>query len=320
MDTPLISVVVPVYNVERYLEKCVDSLLKQTYTNLEIILVDDGSKDESGAICDAYSERYPIVKTIHQANGGLSCARNTGTAAANGEYITFVDSDDYVFENYVSCLYSLIEKFGVDMSCARMTYLKQVADQEETVKCYGAKEMLESMCYRTDGIGISACAKLYKKELLMQHPFPQGMLFEDLATTHKIVDAAQRVAISSKQIYYVFQRQGSIRHSPVTEKSLNDGLNAGNELIDFVSTRYPEIRKAAEYRYAVKCMEYLQIFPFHKDPEKEKIIRMELRSHLGGIMKDRKAKKSFKVVYVVSAFSGVLSHIMWKTREMMRTN
>lgn len=318
MNTPLISIIVPVYNVELYLEKCIKSLLKQTYPNFEIVLVDDGSKDNSGKICDQYSKEFCAIKTIHQKNGGLSSARNTGIKNSRGEYITFVDSDDYVFENYLSCLYGLIEKYDANMSCAQMTYTDNDNKPTHIDKCYNAEQMIESMCYRLDGIGVSACAKLYKKELVLKELFPEGMLFEDLATTHRRIHAAEKIAISYDKIYYVLQREGSIRHSPITEKSLNDGMTAGKLLISFVEKNYSGIKQSAEYRYAIKCMEYLQIFPYFGNEEKEKMVRTELRKYFKSILYNKKVKTSIKIAYLISISNKKASHLMWKTREKLR--
>ena len=183
MNKPLISIILPVYNVSAYLEKCLDSVLSQDYENLEIILVDDGSTDESPEICDRYKEKDNRITVIHKENGGLSDARNAGSSMAHGEYITFVDSDDSIQSEYVSYLYSLIEKYHTKMSLCTHT----VVFEDGSVQVYGdgsdevldSKECIRRMLYH-DVIDTSAWAKLYHRDLVKKIPYPVGMQYEDI--------------------------------------------------------------------------------------------------------------------------------------------
>ena len=164
---PKISVVLPIYNVKKYLETCVKAMTGQTYQNLEIILVDDGSPDGCPALCDELAKTDKRIRVLHKENGGLSDARNAGTQIATGEYITFVDSDDVVTETYVEYLYSLVEKYGCDMSLCTHTVVfedgKKIPYGDGTDEMLDAKECLRRMLYH-DVIDTSAWAKLYRTE------------------------------------------------------------------------------------------------------------------------------------------------------------
>ena len=179
-EKPLISVVVPVYNVAKYLKKSIESIVNQTYTNLEIILVDDGSKDESGEICEDYSLKDSRIIVIHKPNGGLSDARNAGIKQAKGEYITFVDSDDTIDYDMIEFLYDLILKFHTKMSICCQTEIfentnkKNVIGNNEKLKLTG-KECIRRMLYH-DIVDTSAWAKLSSTELFKTVKFPKGKI------------------------------------------------------------------------------------------------------------------------------------------------
>ena len=186
MQTPLISVIVPVYNVEPYLRRCVDSILRQTYRNLEILLVDDGSTDRSGTICDACAQQDTRVKVIHQKNGGLSAARNCGLETARGEYISFVDSDDLINDRMIETLYRDLAGQGADISAVgyRMFENQEELRPEEItapVQCMTGKEALRRILV-SEEIGDFAWNKLYKKILFQTIRYPEGRVFEDRHT------------------------------------------------------------------------------------------------------------------------------------------
>ena len=197
----LITVVVPIYKVEKYLEKCIDSIIKQTYENLEIILVDDGSPDKCPQICDEYAKKDSRIKVIHKKNGGLSDARNAGIDIAKGEYITFVDSDDYIEKDYVEVLYDSIKENDSDMAIGshKVIYENGTILNKETGEksVLDAKTVLERILY-DENIDLSAWAKLYKTELFEEIRYPKGRVFEDAATTYKLVDKSKKISIVSK--------------------------------------------------------------------------------------------------------------------------
>ena len=201
-----ISVIVPVYNVETYLARCLDSILAQTYENLEVILVDDGAKDASGVICDAYAAKDSRVKVIHKENGGLSSARNAGLKAATGEYISLIDSDDWITEDAYAHLMELMEKYRVKLVCGGRydvdgkTGAKTIGlcpKQEEVI----SSEELAGRIFLWDGCDSSACDKLYHRSLLENFRYPEGKVCEDVPVTYKIVLSTDRVAMSDRPFY-----------------------------------------------------------------------------------------------------------------------
>lgn len=210
---PLISVIVPIYGVEAYLNQCLDSLLNQTYKNLEIILVDDGSPDGCPAICDEYATKDPRVRVIHKENGGLSDARNAGIDVAQGEYIGFVDSDDWVMPDMYEYLLQGVLGYQSEISyCGFVNVHDTWADypNNQTDKVFTAETALNELFF--DRLGNFAWNKLYKAELWEGIRFPVGKNFEDIRTTYKLFERASRIAILKEPKYYYRIRQGSIMH------------------------------------------------------------------------------------------------------------
>lgn len=211
----LTSVIVPVYKVERYLEECVDSILAQTYTNLEVILVDDGSPDNSGAICDRYAAEYPErVRVVHKPNGGLSSARNAGLDVARGEYIAFIDSDDKILPTMFAESVDALNSFGVDIVCssflafgARHNVIPPVPEPL-TLSGAGALEM--ALDWKIDR---SSCTKVYRRSLIGDFRFPEGLINEDFPFVCRVLLAAQKVHILPKGFYLYRVTEGSISHT-----------------------------------------------------------------------------------------------------------
>lgn len=211
-----ISVIVPVYNVKPYLETCINSILNQSYTNLQLILIDDGSTDGSSEICDEFSEIDSRIVVIHQENAGLSAARNAGIEIADGDYISFVDSDDYVHAQMYEYLLSAFKNnTDVEISCANFQKVtqgiqipgKNILPKFEVVDANTALKM-----YLKDitGYWIIACAKLYKKELFREIRYPIGKIHEDEFVTYQIIYEAKKIAYTEQKYYYYLQRDDSI--------------------------------------------------------------------------------------------------------------
>ena len=213
-DNPLISVVIPVYKVEKYIRECVDSVLAQTYTNLDIILVDDGSPDECPRICDEYAAMDERVRVIHKANGGLSSARNAGIDAASGEYITFIDSDDYVSRVYVEQLYYALSESGADMSCIlfcsnERDIINNFVAEYKTYTIEAA--LIKIMNASLWGAYCKLCRTKILKELGLR--FPEGMVYEDIAVMFEIIGSMQKIAFSDRVNYYYRKTPDSITRS-----------------------------------------------------------------------------------------------------------
>ena len=209
----LISVIVPVYNVEKYLERCVDSIRKQTYSNIEILLVDDGSTDSCYEIIKRLEKEDPRIRSFHQENGGLSAARNTGIDNAKGEYIAFVDSDDYIHPRMLEILYSNLIDFRADLSICDLYWIH---DGEET------KEYVENNTHVFEGIdvlhrligdelvSVVAWNKLYKASIFKKLRYPIGKLHEDEYILHEVYSQCLRTVYTDAKLYYYIKRQGSI--------------------------------------------------------------------------------------------------------------
>ena len=245
---PLISVIVPVYKVEQYLDRCVQSLLSQTYENVEILLVDDGSPDNCPKMCDAYAAKYEKVRVIHQENKGLSGARNTGIDHARGEYIAFVDSDDKWSPYFLESLYGALKKYDADISQCRWEYmhgneLKEAYNPDASCACFTGREMLSNLYIQTGAYYVVAWNKLYKKELFANIRYPQGRIHEDEATTYKLFDQAERCVFVDNALYgyYVGSGGTSITRNGFNMKKL-DWRTANKERVQyFLEKDYKEL-------------------------------------------------------------------------------
>lgn len=212
----LISVIVPVYKVEKYLKRCIESIQKQTYQNLEIILVDDGSPDRSGEICDEYAKTDARIKVVHKPNGGLSDARNAGLSICTGELIGFVDSDDYIAPNFFEKLYQYKMEHHAEISvCNYVRFQGETVSDTKTepksVKVWKGKEALENI-YGSYGHLLSACVwnKLYDADLFENLRFPVGMKNEDEYILPRLIDKAETMVYAEEGLYYYYINEGSI--------------------------------------------------------------------------------------------------------------
>ena len=216
-SAPLISVIVPVYKVENYLAKCVNSILAQTYTNLEIFLVDDGSPDNCGKMCDDYAAKDSRIKVIHKQNGGLADARNVAIDIATGEWIIFIDSDDYVERDYVENLYKLTQKYDCKAACSRFRYVFENAEDSCSVGeysaiecCYNKWDALKYL-FMQQHVHTGAWGKIYHRSLFatgIRYPF--GLIYEDLPTTYLLLLQCDKIGYSSKRTYNYLLRSTSI--------------------------------------------------------------------------------------------------------------
>ncbi len=248
----LISVIIPVYRVEAYLHRCMDSVLAQTYENMEIILVDDGSDDGCPAICDAYAEQDGRVRVIHQKNAGLSGARNTGIEAAKGSYLAFVDSDDYLASDFLARLYEACVKTGSDMSVCRWEYVKGEAIPEKgsgETRIFTGRQMLANLYIPDGAYFVVAWNKLYKRELFETIRYPLGRIHEDEATTYRIYHQVKQAAYVDASLYGYFVTPSSITRG-FNPKRL-DWVKAGVERLDFLEQNgYLELMVTALQAFA----------------------------------------------------------------------
>lgn len=236
---PLISVIIPVYNVEKYLVRCVTSVCRQTYGNLEIILVDDGSPDRCGAICNHLAEKDKRIKVIHKENGGLSSARNAGLELARGACLFFLDSDDYISEDCISCLFKLMVREGADIAVGnyiatseeRVDFSKK-GNQPVTEKSYSNIEAITQLFSSATVKMVTAWMKLYRRELFDGIRFPEGLLHEDEATTYQVYYRSKKIVVSDKYIYAYYSNPESITRA-MKPKSYFDKCSIFREQISF---------------------------------------------------------------------------------------
>lgn len=232
---PLISVIVPVYNVEKYLRRCLDSLLAQTYSNIEIILVNDGSPDKSWEICKEYEASYTKIRALKKSNGGLSSARNFGLNYASGKYIGFVDSDDWVSSDMYEELFNLIKKTGAEVSqinhiLATDISVKQTSEINKTKVITGRNEILKYYMVSstiTGNYGVWGC--LFKADIVKKFRFREGKINEDIDFKYKVLSDCKKFAISDKICYFYFQSGNSLSSGQLKPKDF-DLYDAANEL------------------------------------------------------------------------------------------
>ena len=251
MDRAKISVIVPVYNVEKYLARCVDSILAQSYQNLEVILVDDGSQDNSGNICDEYAAKDNRIRVIHKENGGLSSARNAGIDAASGEYITFVDSDDWIELQSYEWMMDAMLRHSVKLVCAGRYDVDGGTGEKVVGLCPKKEEVIsgEEMAGRIftwDNCDSSACDKLYHRSLFAEFRYPVGMVCEDLSITYRIVLNAGRVAMLPKAIYNYYHRPGSITTASVSDKTFHYSRHTA-AIYPYIRENHPAIAEQARF-------------------------------------------------------------------------
>lgn len=251
---PQISVIVPVYKVEPYLRRCVDSVLAQTFTDFELILVDDGSPDGCPAICDDYAAQDERVRVIHQENGGLSAARNAGIdwafANSNSEWITFIDSDDWVHQEMLQQLYNAAIKNTVEVSICG--YIETNADHVDWNWEWSSFNKCTPEEFYVQHIANAnmACAKLYKKKLFREVRYPINLLHEDAFTTYKILFELPVICFTDSPLYWYFQNSSSITHSRLTMNRLVV-YDAINQQIEFFRNRKFYCAEKARIRHTI---------------------------------------------------------------------
>lgn len=227
----IISVIVPIYKVENYLKKCIESIINQTYKNIEIILIDDGSPDLCGDMCNQFEKSDSRIKVIHKVNGGLSSARNVGIENAIGKYIVFVDSDDYIEKNMIERLYIALKEEKADMAVCGYTFINEEGDVEPRISSIKdeilSRELYYSkLCTDNNYYYVTAWNKLYKRELWQELRFPEGKIHEDEFVIHHIVKKCEKIVTISECLYWYVQRKNSIMSEKISIKrfDMNEAL------------------------------------------------------------------------------------------------
>lgn len=271
---PLISVIVPIYNVEKYLARCVDSIVNQTYKNLEIILVNDGSPDLCPQMCDDYAEKDSRIKVVHKKNGGLSDARNAGMAVAKGEYISFIDSDDYVSDDFFECLLDVMNKENSDIAECSVVKLYEDNRFDEfsddlSVKTYDTQDAMSALIAENP-FHQHVWNKLYKTELVRDIPYAVGKLNEDEFWTYQVFGRANKVSKLNKTMYYYFQRNSSIMGVGYNIRRL-DALEGKANRQKYIENNFPELSTQAKIDLYGSCMfAYQSVLKFLSGADKKK--------------------------------------------------
>lgn len=285
-----ISVIIPVYNVERYLEKCVNSILRQTFTDYEVILVDDGSTDNSNKLCDILAQKSKKIKVYHKSNGGLSDARNFGVNKSSGKYITFIDSDDYIRCDYLELLYNAIVNEVADISVVLPEVVYENTDfniinnksSDNIYDVFSGKELLKFALMGKKG-SLSAWAKLYKREYVLGYPFPIGELYEDMEVLYNIYLSAHKIVVVNQKAYFYLRRQNSIVNSKITDKHLY-GLKSCINMLNTNNEKNKQLDKYIKCRIVMQACGHIPNIVTYKDKEMfDKIYNISIK-YIKGII------------------------------------
>ena len=254
---PIISIIVPIYNVGKYLPKCIESILNQTFKNFELILVNDGSTDNSGVVCDDYAKKDTRIKIIHKSNGGVSSARNAGLYVAKGEYIGFVDPDDYIDKNMYEKLYRLCIDNNSDIAICRFNReingkIQNKESTEEIIELNNMEAMNE--LFKGNLYRFSLCNKLFSKKCFNDVLFPEGRIHEDLSTTYKLFANSKKAVYIDYYGYIYVKRENSILTSTYNEKRLQAFI-AWDEIIEFIDKNYYEIIEQVIATFTYWCVD-----------------------------------------------------------------
>lgn len=311
---PKISIIVPVYNVEKYLDRCINSILKQDFKEFELLLIDDGSTDNSGKKCDEYKLKDNRVRVIHKVNGGLSDARNLGLDLAEGDYVGFVDSDDWIDEKMYSILYQLAIEYNADISTCGIKEWKDNNNNDNdndnnnkkifTIKELSGPEAIYSL-YHNELSGYSACNKLYKKFLFDNIRFPKGRIFEDASIIYKLYHLSNKIVYKDYKLYNYIKRNESITTKKVSNKRL-DIVLMFDELIPFIKNNYSYMVSYIESMYFNSLRNIIvDIINENTFFEKQEIIENVsniVRENLKVIIKNKNIEIKHKILGVIIGY------------------
>ena len=291
---PEISIIVPVYNIELYVGRCLKSIITQSFSNFEVIVIDDGSTDSTGKICDEYMGIDSRIKVVHKEHKGVSAARNEGLKMSQGKYLSFVDGDDWLDKDMYKKLYALILETHSDIAISnlgREVNGKIINKQQK----YFIKEMdnVEAMrqIFKGELYRFSLCNKLFKKSCFKNIEFPQGRIHEDLTTTYKVFGNCDKAVYVNYIGYIYVKRENSILTSPYNENRL-DLFISWDEIFAYIEENYPQIDELVIESYAYGCIDHIYYILDQVNDKKEKMFYLTfIKSHIGRhyktIMKNR---------------------------------
>lgn len=283
MELPLISVIVPIYKVEPYFDKCISSIVNQTYTNLEIILVDDGSPDQCPQMCDAWAEKDARIRVIHKENGGLSDARNAGMAVATGELMTFVDSDDWIDPDMYKHLYQRMVEDYSDIAACGVQMVWEDGTPPRILTRMGnhvlSKEEAMQAIIEESWLKQPVWYKLYKTNLIKDILFPVGKYHEDVFWSYQAVDRANKISVSDHIGYYYLQRNGSIMGEGYSLKRL-DAIEAKVQRHAYIKENFPMLENLSAKDLWFTCIYQGQMAVRKSSPDTVKIVMTYLEKVL----------------------------------------
>lgn len=312
----LISIIVPMYNREKTISKCLDSILNQTYSNFELIIIDDGSTDNSFTICEQYVKDDDRIKLIHQENQGVSSARNKGLDISEGEYIAFIDSDDYVSDDYLEYLYTLIQYDNTKIAiCSHQNInlgepLKTSFDEGKDI-VLSTKDFFEKMLYgELKGIGVSIHSRLIAKELFENIRFPIGKLFEDSAVSYKNLLNTDRVSITFKPKYCYVRNMDSIVQKPF-DLTRMEFIDAEEEMTESIKIQFPSIQDAADRRRIYAYLNTLGHMVKANNKEYQPLeveLKNKILMHYSELISNSRVPKKDKLALRILKYSGLIGY------------
>ena len=313
----LISVVIPVYNVQKYLEECLDSVIGQTYKNIEILLIDDGSTDLSGKICDEYADKDFRIQVIHQKNSGLSGARNKGIDLSSGDYIMFLDSDDYLEKDMLEKLVTTIENLQCDIAVTGTIYCDENKNFlfEKSVKqqkIYHKNEQIFNLLTSYE-IGTMAWGKLYNKNLFNDLRYPLNKYHEDVYLTYKLLDKSKKTVVIPDIGVHYRQIKTSIVHSKFSIKHL-DSVEATKQRMEFIEKKYPEYRKYSYSTVVYACCKVFEkmVQSGYRNEKIETNIQKDVRKYLFYFLFYSKSRITTKLFCILLSFNTSLTNKFYK--------
>lgn len=302
-----ISVIVPIYKVQEYLPKCIESILQQTYDNLEIILVDDGSPDKCGKICDSYARKDNRIHVIHKKNGGLASARNAGMECATGDYICFVDSDDWITRNAIQVLYQGINRYDADCSVGKCITvldkkgnLKPQKTSKQPIRCETSTEAMKQVLLTCS----SSCNRLYKRRIIEKFRFPEGRINEDEPVMLRVYAKCKKIVFLNQETYYYRKRANSITTSHFSLQNVDCYYNSAENLA-YIKKKRPELKECAEYKYIktmLYCYVHLKLMKRnHKVNKIRKELHKNIRKNRSLALKNRYLPLKYKLLMLICA-------------------
>ncbi|HOU09200.1 MAG TPA: glycosyltransferase family 2 protein [Clostridiales bacterium] len=319
----LVSVIIPVYNVEAYLRRCVDSVLAQTHAQLEVILVDDGSPDNCGSICDAYAAADDRVRVIHKANGGLSSARNAGIEKAGGDYLAFIDSDDTVAPGMIAALLAALEREGADIAVCGFVKVGEDFRPLGKPNAFGpalltGEEAMEKL-YTNDYIYFTTvCNKLFRRSLFDKVCFPEGKLFEDGYVAFRCYLACGWICCLPDPLYYYLTRPDSITTSTVGVKNL-DGVDADEDSMMLLeNSAYPLLAQKARLKYFAAVTNNLRRFDLGEEAVRERFstLHRAFRKHYRRLMREGAFSRKEKLLMTLFYLSPAVCKKVMEARKL----